>query len=145
MEHMGSIHGTHRRGRIPEKWIDAHAQTCVNHSEQSNKSTRSVCASIRGAYCGSFARWDLRGGPRSLILLGCAEFGSLNVAGHQCKRIRRISYIQRRVTSFFEFGLPSPPWMNYTLGVSWRLLKLDTFENYQSTQYQHELQDPPPY
>ena len=48
MENMGSTHGTHR-GRIPEKWIDALAQTCVNQSEQTNETTRSVCASIRGA------------------------------------------------------------------------------------------------
>ena len=64
MENMGPTHGTHR-GRILEKWIDATAQTCMNQIEQTNKSTRSVCASFRGAYSGSFARWDLRGGTPS--------------------------------------------------------------------------------
>jgi hypothetical protein len=32
MENIGSTHGT-QRGRIPEKWIDAITQTCMNQIE----------------------------------------------------------------------------------------------------------------
>jgi hypothetical protein len=34
--------------------------------------------------------------------------------GAETKRRRTSRHIQRRATSLFEFGLPSPPWMAYT-------------------------------
>jgi hypothetical protein len=37
---------------------------------------------------------------------------SLSLSQNEDRRTSRL--IQRRATSFFEFGLPSPPWMAYT-------------------------------